>query len=87
MYQLQLNKANSSVTEAPFDYFRWFCFFQIYDKCDDFDFDIVNVSFLDGDIPRASSYWVYIFQPIRFARVSYNVAELNSETSQTRLSV
>ena len=25
--ELQLNKANSSDTEAPFDYFRWFCFF------------------------------------------------------------
>ena len=29
-------------------------------KHDDFDFDIVNFPFLDGDIPRATSYGVYI---------------------------
>ena len=30
------------------------------DKRDDFDFDIVNFSFLDGDVPRSTSYSVYI---------------------------
>ena len=34
-----------------------------------FDFDIVNFSFLDGDVPRRPSYGVYISQLIRFARV------------------
>ena len=33
---------------------------KIYDKRNDFDFDIVNFPFLDGDIPRRTSYWVYI---------------------------
>ena len=28
---------------------------------DDFDFDIVNFPFLDGDVPRTTSYGVYIF--------------------------
>ena len=36
---------------------------KIYDKRDDFDFDIVNFSFLDGDVPRRPSYGVYISQP------------------------
>ena len=36
---------------------------KIYDKRDDFDFDIVNFPFLDGDVPRPS-YGVYIFQLI-----------------------
>ena len=36
----------------------------------DFDFEIVNFPFLDGDVPRSTSYGVYISQPIRFARVS-----------------
>ena len=40
------------------------------DKLDDFDFDIVNFPFLDGDVPRSTSYGVYISQFIRFARVS-----------------
>ena len=45
----------------------------IYDKRDDFDFDIVNFPFLDGDVPRSASYGVYISQLIRFARVSSHV--------------
>ena len=43
---------------------------KIYDKRDDFDFDIVNFPFLDGDVPRSTSYGVYISHLIRFARVS-----------------
>ena len=41
---------------------------KIYDTRDDFDFDIVNFPFLDGDVPRSTSYGVYISQLIRFAR-------------------
>ena len=37
---------------------------KIYDERDDFDFDIVNVHFLDGDVPRCPSYGVYISQLI-----------------------
>ena len=48
---------------------------KIYDKSDDFDFDIVNFPFLDGDVPRSTSYGVYISQLIRFARVSSHVAD------------
>ena len=44
-----------------------------YDKRDDFDIDIVNCPFLDCDIPRSTSYGVYISQLIRFARVSSHV--------------
>ena len=33
---------------------------KVYDKRDDFDFDIVNFPFLDGDVPRSASYAVYI---------------------------
>ena len=29
---------------------------KIYDKRDDFDFDIVNFPFLDGDVPRSTYY-------------------------------
>ena len=49
----------------------------MYNKRDDFDFDIVNFSFLDGDIPRATSYGVYMSQLIRFARVSSHVTDFN----------
>ena len=50
----------------------------VYDKRDDFDFDIVNFPFLDGDVPRSTSYGVYISQLIRFARVSSYVADFNA---------
>ena len=40
---------------------------KINDKRD--DFDIVNFPFLDGDVPRSTSYGVYISQLIRFAHL------------------
>ena len=50
---------------------------KIYDKRDDFNFEIVNFPFLDGDVPRSPSYDVYISQLIRFARVCSHVDDLN----------
>ena len=50
---------------------------KIYDKRDDFDFDIFNFLFLDGDVPRRTSYGVYISQLIRFARASSNLSDFN----------
>ena len=47
-------------------------------KHDDFDFEIVNFPFLDGDVPRAASYRVYISQLIRFARASSHVTDFNT---------
>ena len=57
---------------------NWFVSSKIYDKRDNFDFDIVNFPFLDGDVPRSTSYRVYISQLIRFARVSSHVADFNA---------
>ena len=42
---------------------------KIYDKRDDFNFEIVNFPFIDGDVPRSPSYGVYNSQLIHFARV------------------
>ena len=61
--ELHLNKANSSDTEAPFldsnlSISNGTVSTKIYDKRDDFDFDIVNFPFLDGDVPRRTSYGV-----------------------------
>ena len=81
--ELQLNKANSSDTEAPFldlnlSINNGIFSSKIYDKRDDFDFEIVNFPFLDGDVPRSPSYGVYISQLIRFARVCSNVDDFNN---------
>ena len=45
---------------------------------DDFDFEIVNFPFLDGDVPRSTSYGVYISQLLRFARASSYVTDFNT---------
>ena len=62
--ELQLNKVNTSDTEAPLlklhlSISNGFVSSKIYDKRDDFDFDIVNFPFLDGDVPRRPSYGIY----------------------------
>ena len=81
--ELQLNKANTSDTQAPF----WdsplyisngFVSSKIYDKNDYFDFDILNFPFLDGDVPRRPSYGVYSSKLIRFARVCIRVEDFNA---------
>ena len=81
--ELQLNKAYASDTEAPFldlhlSISNGFVSSKIYDKRDDFDFDIVNFPFLDGDVPRRPSYGVYISQLIRFAQVCSHVDDFNT---------
>ena len=80
---LQLNKANSSDTEAPFLDLHLaisdgFVPSKMCDKRDDFDFDIVKFPVLDRDVPRATTYGVHIPQLIRFARVSSHVADFNT---------
>ena len=81
--ELTLNKANISKTEASFLDLN-LCITNdkisssIYDKREDFNFSIVNYPFLDGDVPRSTSYGVYISQLIRFARACSLVEEFNS---------
>ena len=81
--ELRLNEANSCETEAPFLYLHlsildWFISCKIYDKRDDFDFEIVNFPYLDVDVPCRASYGVYISQLIRFARVSSHVSDFST---------
>ena len=81
--ELQLNKANTSDTEDPFldlhlSIPNGFVSSKIYDKRDDFDFDIVNFPLLYGDVPRFTSFGVYVSQLIRFAKVSSHVADFNA---------
>ena len=80
--ELQLNKANSFHTQAP-------CFdmglsitngivsSKIYDKLDDFNFEIINFQFLGGDVPRPPSYGVYISQHSFCQSICYIISDLN----------
>ena len=79
--ELQLNKANSSETEfLDLDLSKTNAIVssKIYDKQNDFNFEIVNFPFLDGYVPCSPSYGVYISQLIRFARVCSNFDEINN---------
>ena len=77
--KLQLNKASSSDTEAPFlDLNLYISNGTVSTKFDIVSFPIcVSFSFLDGDVPRRTSYRVYTSQLIRFARASLNLRDFN----------
>ena len=81
--ELQLNKVSVSDTKAAFldlhlSISNDIVSTKIYNKRDDFDFEIVNFPFLDGDVPRSTSYGVYISQLIRFARATSYVTDFKT---------
>ena len=81
--ELQINKVNTSDIEAALLDLHLSISYdivstKIYDKRDDFDFEIVNFPFLDGDVPRPTAYGVYISILICFARASSHVADFNT---------
>ena len=81
--ELQLNKADTSDKEAAFidllsSIFNDIVSTKMYDKRNDFDFEIVNFPFLDVNFPRSTSYGVYISQLIRVARASSYDTDLNT---------
>ena len=66
---LQLNKTNTSDTEAAFldlhlSLSNDIVSTKIYDNSDGLDFEIVNFPFLDDDVPYSIFYGVYLFQSI-----------------------
>ena len=80
--ELILNRANSDNQCCPFldlniTLNQGKLTTRIYDKRDDFNFVITNFPFLDGDVPQAPSYGVYISQLVRFARICSNVEDFN----------
>ena len=81
--ELQLNKTNTYDTEAAFLDLHLSISYDvvptiIYDKRDDFDFEIVNFPFLDGDDPCSTSNGVYISQLLCFARASSYITDFNT---------
>ena len=79
----QLNKANTFDTEASFlelhlSISNGFVSFKIYDKRDDFDFDIVNYPFWMVTFPVLPLTGFTFLNYIRFSRVSCHVADFNA---------
>ena len=86
--ELQLNKVNTSDNEAPcldshLSFPNGFVSSKIYNKRDEFDFDIVNLSLLDSIVPRRPFYRVYISQLIRFARLCSHVEVIEKQWTGT----
>jgi len=76
-------KANTFVTSAAFlnldlSIDKGVVSSKKYNKRDDFDFSNINVPFLDGNVPRARTYGIYISQLFRFSRACSSVGDFNS---------
>ena len=84
--ELQFNKANSSDTEAPFldlnlSITNGIVSSKMYDKRDDFNFEIGNFQFLERDVPRSSSYrCIYFAAYIVLQECVLMLAALTTET-------
>ena len=81
--ELQLNKANTSYTEAAvliLAFVHQIILFQpqFMINVTIFVFEIVNSPFFDDDVPGSTSYGVYISLLIRFARASSYAADFNT---------
>ena len=73
--EMVVNKTNVSVSKSHFldmtiSVFRGKFFVKLYDKRNDFDFDVINFPFLDGNIPKGQSYGIFISQLVRYARIN-----------------
>ena len=84
--ELQLTKANTSDTEVAFldlhlSISNDIASTKIYDKRDDFDLEILNFPFLEGDVPRSTTNGVYISQLIPLARAPSHVADFNTRNN------
>ena len=49
-----------------------------YDKLDDFNFDIINFPFIDGEVPLFPSFGAYIWQLNHLERVCSNISDYNN---------
>ena len=47
--------------------------------CIDFDFDVINFPFLDGNIPKGQSYGIFISQLVRYARINSSFSNFISD--------
>ena len=56
-----------------------FCIKLLYDKRNDYDFDVISFSYLDGDIPKGQSYGIFISQLIRYARINTSFSNFISD--------
>ena len=61
-----MSDAKASFLDLQLSILDGFVKTKIYDKRDDFDFDIVNSPFLDGDVPRSVFIFLNLFDLLEF---------------------
>ena len=54
-------------------------YIKLYDKRNDYDFDVINFPYLDSNIPKGLSYGIFISQLIRYARISTSFSNFISD--------
>ena len=70
-----INKTNISVCKSTFldlsiSIFRRKFYVKLYDKRNDYNFNVINYPFLDGNIPKGQSYGIFISQLVRLAQIN-----------------
>ena len=85
--ELILKKTNTSPKKSPFldldititnNQFIT----KVYDKREDFNFDIVNFPHLDSNIPNTPAYGVFISQLIRYSRICSDFSSFQAKSLQ-----
>ena len=63
--------------DLPLSILDGFISCKIYDKRDDFDFEIVNFPHLDGDFPRRASFGIFTLQLGYLCRTIHDPLNVN----------
>ena len=82
--EMVVSKTNISARKTNFldltiSIYRGKFYVMLYDKRNDYSFEVINYPFLDGNIPKNQSYGVFISQLVRFARINSNFSKFISD--------
>ena len=65
-----ISPAKSSYLDLMISVYRGKYRVSLYDKRKDFSFSVISYPFLDGNVPKAQSYGIFISQLVRFSRIN-----------------
>ena len=73
--EMIINKTNISTCKTTFldlniSIYRGRFYVKLYDKRTDYNFEVINYPFLDGNIPKGQSYGIFISQLVRLAQIN-----------------
>ena len=82
--EMIVNKTNVSVQKTNFldmttSIYRGKFYIKLYDKRNDYDFDVISFPYLDGNIPKGQLHGILISQLIRYARINTSFSNFISD--------